>query len=180
MRKHSGLTILEALITAFMLSLILGSTAVTLRGYARTTIQSSTKDRVMAGANAALETIRSDVAAAYTLTENSGNPRLIIQRVDPALTDRVGPVPNPEVWKPFKADYLAEVRYEVVNEELVRTITPSSGSASSQVLAGNIIDFQCQNFGRGRYDVIISFQETAKRTDIRSVVLRRVGWEPNL
>ena len=84
MRKRSGLTILEALIVAFLLSLILGATAFTIRGYAQTTVQSNKKDRVMAGATAALEVIRSDVAAAVDMSVDTSNPRVSISRVDPA------------------------------------------------------------------------------------------------
>ena len=180
MRKCSGVTILEALFTAFLLSVILSGTAFILRGYAQASVHSSTKDRVMAGANAALETVRADLSAASTLSVSSSNPRLVIQRVDPAVTTRVASVPSGGAWDPFDPDYLAEIRYEVVDEELFRTVTPPGGSPSTQLLAGNILDFQCQDFGRGRYDVTISFEETAKRTDIHSIVLRRVDQEPAL
>lgn len=180
MRNRSGVTILEALFTAFLLSVILSGTAFILRGYAQATVHSSKKDRVMAGAHAALETVRSDVSAASTMSVSSTNPRLVVQRVDPALTSRVSAVPSGTEWEPFDPDYLAEISYEVVDQELLRTVTPPGGTPSTQLLAGNILDFQCQDFGQGRYDVTISFEEAAKRTDIHSIILRRVGWEPSL
>jgi len=182
MRNHerSGVTVLEALFVALILSIVLSATAYTLRGYARATVQSSTKDRVMAGAHAALEIIRSDVAAAYTLKTNSSNPRLLIQRVDPAEVDRVHSVSSAQRWEPFGTEHLAEVRYEVSDQRLLRIVTPPGGSASSQVLAGDILYFQCYATGRGRYDVSISFEEATKKTVINSIAVRRVRQEPEL
>ena len=180
MRKRSGLTILEALIVAFLLSLILGATAFTIRGYAQTTVQSNKKDRVMAGATAALEVIRSDVAAAVDMSVDTSNPRVSISRVDPARTNRVDSTLSPLTWDAFDAANLAQIRYRRVDEELIREVTPAGGTAASQVLAGDISEFQCVNLGRGRFDVTLSFEEASKQTDIQSVVLRRLRQEPKL
>lgn len=178
--RSRGLTILEALIVAFLLSLILGATAFTIRGYARTNVQSSKKDRMIASSMAALETIRSDVAAAATMTVDNSNPRLSIVRVDPAKTKRVDAVLSPQVWNPFDPNNLAQIRYQLVDGELLREITPAGGTASSQLLAADLVDFQCSNLGRGCYEVTMTFQEVTKQTDIKSVMVRRVGQEPKL
>ncbi len=175
-----GVTILEALLVAFMLSLILSATAFMVRGYSRALVQSSHKDRAMVGAAGAIETVRSDVAAAVSMSVKSGNPRIRLERVDPAQQKRVSPRLSPNVWNPFDSTDLSVIEYSVVQDRLIRTVTPPGGHASSLVLAGDISDFQCSPLGRGRYDVDITFDEANKQTTIKSIVVRRLQQEPNL
>ena len=87
---------------------------------------------------------------------------------------------SPLTWDAFDAANLAQIRYRLVDEELIREVTPAGGTAASQVLAGDISEFQCVNLGRGRFDVTLSFEEASKQTDIQSVVLRRLRQEPKL
>ncbi len=176
-----GTTLAEALLVGFMLSVVLSVVGLLVNEYARTSAYSTQKDRFIAGAQTALETVRADLSAAVgSVGVSATNPKLTLQRIDPAQLSRVGPVSTPTFWDPFDSANLTRVEYFLTGEVLFRRVAPPGLSAQDQELASGVQGFQVTPYANGRYQVSITFIEQTRLSSATTSVLRRIGQEPPL
>jgi hypothetical protein len=130
--RHRGVSLAEALLTSFIMMMILAVVASLMRQYSDITRHAARKDASIE-LRQGLESIRHELMSAVEITAplpGASSGVLEFTRVDPAIP-RPAPLPAPVAWDPLTD--IMQVRYErLVSGLLVRRVT---GGGQQTVLA---------------------------------------------
>lgn len=159
-RRSGGFSLLEALITLTLMSILLGVVASLMRD-ASILMRQANADP-MVGLQASLTTIAADLRCAYKLTQ-CDNAAVAIIRLDPWDTERVPyPLPNPAI--PFSLHGVASsrtVRYFVQDSFLWCQTDFSDGSSETYEVAPGISAMDGSFRKPDLVDLSLSTQDTS-------------------
>lgn len=159
--KPRGFTLLETLLTAMLLSIVLGVFASLVYGYSRVMRHVSGKDRTLEGLHSGLVTALSEVGSAtQVLAPLSATPEAMLDltRIDRGNLNRF-PTTTPGSWDPLDPTFQSRVRYYLLEDRLIREVTPSGGTSQLFPVALKVVDFRVSQATPGLVDLQASFQE---------------------
>jgi type II secretory pathway pseudopilin PulG len=157
-----GMTLVECLVTMFLLMIVLGAALELVRSYSGVLRYSSSKDRTLQAALVALEQIRTELAQGHQLISPPGPasvPHLEFRKLSPARTLPLPPDSAPPGWTPHPASDEVLVRYEVTSDTLRREVVRPSGSTTSLALASSITGLSTRLVPNGNVEVVLSIRE---------------------
>jgi|JI10StandDraft_1071094.scaffolds.fasta_scaffold851225_1 type II secretory pathway pseudopilin PulG len=150
-----GFTLVEALGSMFVMSLLLGCIGLLMESYSSVSRRSTAKDQAVVGANLALSHLRDELSSAVTMSHpatSAPDTILQFQRVDPnyqsatSLDRMPSPLtpPLPASFDPYDPSYLVDVRYLLQGDRLMRLVTSASGISSQMEVASGLAGFSGQ------------------------------------
>lgn len=145
-RRNWGVSLLEALVTCFMLLLVLAIVSVTVRQYRQVMGQLQQHDELMDTA-LALQRVACELSSCVSL--DSTTP-LVCQRVDPTNPNRLPsqltpvPAPMPANWNPLNPQWLEQVSFVLVGSDLMRQVRFADGSGVDTRMAGGLEGFSAR------------------------------------
>lgn len=176
-----GFSLLEALVTSFLVLVMLGVIGGVIQGYMRAQAVTEAKDRNWEAVVNSLRSVRNDCQAAVAFlqplpTDLAVSPRLDLQRFSPAATrlPAVLPTPLPASWDPMPATELITIRYEVTPEEvLTRTLLVPAGESFR--LAQETTGFSVQHVDTSLLEVAFSIQDRGRTLALRTRIHLPMG-----
>lgn len=139
--NRRGFTLLEALVSLFLIGLVVVLSAGLLHGMSSMGRRNQTGEQAVNGL-LALERVRAEVLEAVSITEPSGASEantLIFKKINPAITNRLQ-LPGYS-WNPALPAHLLTISYTVTAGDLIRTVTPDSGAGEKSVVARSVDSF---------------------------------------
>lgn len=159
--SRRAFTLIEALLTGFLLLLLLGVAALLLSDYARI-MRGDERKQTMRNLVAGLERMSAEVRLAQQVTEPGGTlaSRLTFVRIQPAVATLPPSLPDPlpATWNPRPSASLMTVTYEVLGDQLVRTAR-SGGLTETELLASDCSGLATQFLPSGNLEMAVSYQE---------------------
>ena len=166
--KRRGFTLLEALCTLALVSLIFITVLSLLQDSVRTARMSQEKDTAMNAVQVGLDRLCCEMREAVQVSAPGVGftlNQITFQKVDSNNPNRLPPrvpepVPSP-AWNPFDPQWLLKVHYFVAGGELVREIGPSAGPATHRsAIAENVDSLSVGCFAPGRFTVVLSVRQS--------------------
>jgi len=174
--KRRGMTLLESLLTAMLLSIVLAVFASLVQGYSRVMRHVSGKDRTLEGFHSGLVTALADVGASTQVLAPLGptaEPVLDLTRIDRGDPNRF-PAAMPASWDPLDPAFQMRVRYYMLGERLIREVTPSGGTTLMHPVAEKVTDFRVSIPSPGLVELTCSFQQDKLTKTFTVRGLRRI------
>lgn len=157
-RKPSGHSLLEALVSLALVSVLLGVVASLMRD--TSILMRRATDDGLAALQTALALISSDLRSAYQINQCDGLA-LEIVRIDPWDTARLpNPLPTPE--EPFKmhgSDASIQVRYYQSGTSLKCKTTYSDGAFDDLEAVSDVLGFSASRVNPGLIELTVSTQD---------------------
>ena len=178
--KKQAFSLAEALVTIFFVFTIFGFLAVLMQNYSTISAHTNLRDRALAGVQNAILSMRGDLEAALVVTP--GPNTLTVKRVNPGKRGRLKASLGPPWKTAADTGFTMQVSYFInADQALVRSVTPSGGSASQFVLAQGISGFLVSDRSDanhlGLYEIALSFLESKQVRSVKTKVAMRVGFE---
>lgn len=168
--KERAFTLVEALLTGFLLLLLLGVAALLLSDYARI-MRGDERKQTMRNLMAGLERMSSEVRLAQQVSEPGGAlaSRLTFVRFQPAVAALPPglPDPLPTSWNPRPSVSLMTVTYDLQGDRLMRTAR-AGGLTESELLASDCTGLAAQFLASGNLEVAVSYDESGAVRTLRS------------
>ena len=183
-RKSIAFTLLESLISMFMLALVMTFTALLFHKSYQMMRKLDDKETTRQAARMGLDRITSELREAVEITGGNGGV-LEFVKIDPNAAI-VEPAPEPEDpeddYEPpaynstiaYPASSRLQVRYRTENEKLIREVRKASGGSwVGQVVVVGVNSFLCEQNpdNRGEVDVTVSVLDNRTVKTISSRVL---------
>lgn len=155
---RKAVSLAEAIITMFLVSLVFGAAAQMIGEAHRVIRFQSYKTASQQGAQLALQRMLSESREAVNITA-VGPSTLELIKVDPSIPRFVASPPSP--WNPL-SNFLT-VRYFLTGDRLMRQVTVgASGTSATQVLAESVSGLVTALLPNGNLEITLSFQEEKK------------------
>lgn len=166
----TGFTLMESLTTILLIGLVLGAIASLLHNTFRTLRFQNSKVAAQQASQIALQRICSEAREASALVQASSSTLTMTKVVPFAGRLQEPPTPVPGSWSPYTQ--VSTVSYTLDLEgRLIRTLTPSSGPATSAVVAEKIAGFGVSEVRPGTLEVALSIQEEMRVEVLRTAIL---------
>jgi type II secretory pathway pseudopilin PulG len=186
MKRTSGLTLFEALITMGLISLTLALTAGLMRLYSQGARVKGAQGAGFDALRAVLHQVRSEAVGAVSFQTPASassvwSPVLVFSKVDRSVDTRLEDFPLG--WTPYDLtstalpnDFLVGVRYEKVEDRLQRGFRSAGDSSwtNSSILERELVSFGCRLGSDRTVELRIELLGRAKNPVFTSKSMRRV------
>ncbi len=180
-RNQTGFTLLETLVSIGMIAMVMAFTGLLFHRSFQILRVLDDKEKTRQAARMGLDRIAGELREAIDITEASS--LVEFEKIDPTATIAPPPEPPDEIpdnyeppnWGPNQAypgSARLLVRYETVNENLIRTVRYKSGGAGvSQVVVAGVNSFTCEEVNVGEVLVTVAVVDNRRIKTVSGKVL---------
>lgn len=167
MKKKTGLSLLETMVTLFLMGIMLALVAQLIRDLQQETLVNLDHDQRL-GAHQALDRVGQALRSNYQIDEPAtpgSAPRLVVKAWNPLQNDTRLPLPVPLTgsWDPKDPAWLMVRRFEL-NQGILLCTHIRGGNSDSVRLLGNVDQFQVTRRADGRFHLLLTWTDTRGRS----------------
>jgi len=165
-RNNTGFTLLETLVSIGMIAMVMAFTGLLFHRSFQILRVLDDKEKTRQAARMGLDRIAGELREAVNISQASSVVEF--EKIDPTATITPPPEPPDEIpdnylpptWGPdqaYPASARLIVRYETVDENLIRTVRyKSGGNAVSQVVVAGVNSFTCEEVAGNVGEVVVT------------------------
>ncbi len=167
-----GFSLIETLVTFFLVSLVLALVASIAREYGQMVRSGDRSGASQQARQLVLRTLRAELEGATRVLSPTGGPNPVLEfETYGAVAGRLPdpPDPPPPTWDPRDPTHLITVRYSLVGGELIRDV-----GGTQQVVAQDLAGFSAQVLADQTLEMTLSYELSGRLLQVRGVVGKAV------
>lgn len=171
-----GFTLMEALVTLTLVSLVLFSVFEMLSQSMRISTASHARDEFSASIQNSVDRLTSELREAVSIDGATSDTEITFHKVDTNNTTRLEEVVPPplvnQVWDPLNTNWTLKVRYYTEGGRLIRAIGPSAGPAThTSAITSNVQGLDVHQDAPGIFLINISVDFSGALQVVKTVVV---------